>query len=252
MCLALDAASVTTGHVYLFDNVTGAELPDDSANNNVGIIVGDPQVVPGLNGKALKFDGVDDGVKIPDSPMINTTGPFPNRTIIAVFNASDPAKNDAKQTIFEEGGRTRGLCIYVFDGQVYIGGWNRAEYNWTPGEWISAPIGANEWHSVALVFRDGTAEVLPDKFEMWMDGQLIEKRPGGVLNAHGDDNGIGYTNQNNVFHDDDGSGTDRDFFAGIIDEIWILNEALTASDLGAILASVDASEKLTTTWGAIK
>ena len=28
--------------------------------------------------------------------------------------------------IYEEGGQTRGLAIYVFEGKVYIGGWNRA------------------------------------------------------------------------------------------------------------------------------
>lgn len=248
----LDPATIETGHVYLFDNVSGAELPDDSTNDNLGTIVGDPQVVAGLNGKALKFDGVDDGVKLPDSPNINSGGPWTNRTVFVVFNAADAAKSDAKQTIFEEGGRTRGLCIYVFDGEVYVGGWNRAEYNWNPGAWISAPIGSNEWHAVAFVLRDTKGEVEPDKFEMWLDGGMIGKEPGGQMHGHGDDTGIGHTNQNVVFHDDDGSGTDRDFFAGIIDEIWILNEALSPADLSLVLTSVKPADKLAASWGSIK
>jgi hypothetical protein len=235
----IDPATVTTGHVYLFENVSGNQVQDDSANSNTGTIVGDPQMVEGLKGKALQFDGVDDGISIPDSQFINVTGgPFPNRTIIAVFKCDDVTKQE-KQTVYEEGGRTRGLTIYVFDGEVYVGGWNRSDYEpqWNPGSWLSAPINSNAWHAVALVIRDGVAGQEDDKFEMWMDGDLIGKAPGAEIWNHGNDNAIGYTNENNVFHDDDGSG-DGWFFEGAIDEIWILNDALTKTELGAFKGMV--------------
>jgi hypothetical protein len=88
----IDPATVTTGHAYLLDDVNDVDgtVPDDSANDNTGIIVGDPNVVDGLAGKALQFDGVDDGVDIPDSQFINVTnGPWQNRTVTAVFNCAD-------------------------------------------------------------------------------------------------------------------------------------------------------------------
>jgi len=66
----MDPAMVTDGHVYLFEDV-GTDVPDDSPNGNTANLIGDPQVVDGLNGMALQFDGVDDGVHIPDSAMIN-------------------------------------------------------------------------------------------------------------------------------------------------------------------------------------
>ena len=225
----IDPASVTSGHVYLFDSVAGTTVPDDSANTNDGTAVGGPQVVSGLGSQALQFDGVDDYVTIPDATTINTGGPHTNRTVIVVFRCDDVDK-DGKQTLFEEGGRTRGAVIYVFDGEVYVGAWNRAEYNWN-GEWLSAPIGSGEWHSVAFVIRNGTGAVEADKFEMWLDGRLVATAAGGQLNGHGDDNGIGATFQNTVFHDEDGNGGPRDFFGGAIDEIWILNDALTASEM---------------------
>ena len=107
----IDPATVATGHVYLFDNVSGGQLPDDSANSNTGTIVGDPQVVDGQEGKALQFDGIDDGIHVPDSDFINiTNGPWANRTVIAVFKCDDVNKA-GKQTIFESGGRTRGFVI---------------------------------------------------------------------------------------------------------------------------------------------
>jgi hypothetical protein len=233
----IDPATITTGHIYLFDNVSGSQLLDDSANNNTGTIVGDPQVVDGLKGKALQFDGVDDGITIPDSQFINVTGgPFPNRTVITVFKCADVTKQE-KQTVFEEGGRTRGLTIYVHDGQVYVGGWNRAEYDWNPGSWLWAPINSNQWYAVALVIRDGAEAVEDDKFEMWMDGRLIGRAPGGQIHNHSNNNAIGYTLENNVFHDDDGSG-DGWYFEGTIDEIWILNAALTETELGAFVGKV--------------
>jgi hypothetical protein len=205
----IEPATVDTGHVYLLDDVSGTQVQDDSANNNAGTIVGDPQVVTGLNSNALQFDGID---------------------------CADVDKPE-KQTVFEEGGRTRGLTIYVHEGLVYVGGWNRAEYDWNPGSWISTPIGSNEWHAVALIIRDGTEAVEDDKFEMWMDGRLIGKAPGGHIHNHSNDNSIGYTLQNNVFHDDDGSG-DGWYFEGAIDEVWILNVALTQTELGAWVGKV--------------
>jgi hypothetical protein len=221
----IDPASVETGHVYLFDNVSGTDVPDDSANDNTGIIVGDPTVVEGLSGQALQFDGVDDGVDIPDSDFINVNGgPFPNRTVTAVFNCADVTKQE-KQTVFEEGGLTRGLTIYVFDGQVYVGGWNKAEYQWNPGSWLSAPINSGQWYTVSLVIRGGIEAQEGDRFEMWMDGNFIASAVGGHIHNHSNDNAIGYTKQNNVFHDGDASG-DGWFFEGIIDEVWILNEAV--------------------------
>ncbi|MFH1718381.1 MAG: hypothetical protein ABIF19_13590 [Planctomycetota bacterium] len=83
----IDPATVTTGPVYLFDNVSGNQLLDDSISNNTGTIVGDPQVVDGLKSKALQFDGVDDLIRIPDSPNINSGGPWTNRTVIDVSKA---------------------------------------------------------------------------------------------------------------------------------------------------------------------
>ena len=247
---ALDPAAVTDGHVYLLDNISGTDVPDDSANDNTGTINGDPAIVNGVNSKALKFDGVDDFVGIPNTEFINAGGPWTNRTVMAIFNAADVSKNEI-QCIYEEGGATRGMNIYILAGEVYGGAWNRAEYNWD-GAWISAPIGSNEWHALAFVLRDGTAEVLPDKFEVWLDGDLIGKEPGGQMHGHTARNAIGAVDNDTIFHDGSASTGEGWFFEGIVDAVWILNEALDGAELGAILTSVEPMNKLTGSWGAIK
>jgi len=233
----LDPAAVSDGHVYLLDDVSGGQVPDDSANNNTGVIVGDPQVVAGMaGGNALQFDGVDDGVDIPDSQYINVTGgPFPNRTVVAVFKCDDVDKT-TKQTIFEEGGNTRGMTFYVHEGLLYAAAWNRAEYNWD-GAWLSTPIESGVWYGVAMVIRDGGDAVEDDKFEMWLDGQLIATAPGGQIYNHGNDNAIGYVNQNNVFHDGN-AGADGHWFEGAVDELWILNVALTEVEMSQFAGKV--------------
>jgi len=230
----LDPDAVTDGHVYLFENV-GNNVPDDSANSNAGNLIGSPQVVDSPKGKALQFNGTSDGVHLPDSAMIGNTGTHQNRTVIAVFNCADVTKSD-KQVVFDEGGYTRGLSIYVYDGLAYGAGWNKGgDYTpeWSPGAFISAPIGSNEWHVVAIVLRDGGVGQEDDKFEMWMDGVLIGKGPGGELRGHSNDNGIGYAKENVVFHDGNGSA-DGHYYEGMIDEIWILNTALTEAELSGL------------------
>jgi hypothetical protein len=112
--IKIDPATIETGHVYLFNNVVDSNLPDDSANSLIGNILGDPNVVDGLNGQALLLDGVDDGVHLPDDSLINTST-HQNHTVIAVFNCADVSKSEY-QCVYEEGGSTRVLTIYVHEG----------------------------------------------------------------------------------------------------------------------------------------
>ena len=148
----MDPASVTDGHVYLFEDV-GANVPDDSPNGHTANLIGDPQVTDGLNGLALQFDGIDDGVHIPDSAMINLST-HQNHTVVAVFKCDDVDKTD-KQVVYDEGGTTRGITIYVHEGLIYAGGWNLSDYTpeWT-GTFLSAPISSSAWYAVAAILRD--------------------------------------------------------------------------------------------------
>jgi len=252
LSFAVDPASITDGHVWFLDEVAAdGTTPDATPVGLSGVIVGEPTLVPGLNGMALSFDGVDDGVDIPDSDFINVTnGPWSNRTIIAVFNCADVSRE--KQTVFEEGGRTRGLTIYVHAGEAYVAGWNRdaTQVDWN-GTWLSAPIGSNEWHAVAMVIREGTNAVEDGKFEMWLDSELVETGPGAEIYNHANNNAIGYTVENNVFHDEDGSG-DGWYFEGLVDEVWILNQALSDDEMAGMTTGVEPTRKLTATWGSIK
>jgi hypothetical protein len=231
----LDPTSVTDGHVYLFENV-GDNVPDDSANTHTANLIGSPQVVDGLKGKALQFNGISDGVHIPDAATVNLST-HQNRTVVAVFKCDDVYKTD-KQVVYEEGGTTRGLTIYIHQGLVYAGGWNLSDYTpeWT-GTFLSAPISSNAWYTVAMVVRDCIAAQEDDKFEMWMNGELVGIGPGAELRRRSDDCAIGYHNSQVKFHDGNVSYTGS-YFEGIVDEIWMINAALTLVELGGFVDKV--------------
>ncbi len=232
---------------WLFNEGSGSTVADSFGGTD-GTIVGDATWTDG----SLVFDGATAGVKFPDSDFINVnSGPWQNRTVIAVFTPADADISGQKQVVFEEGGRTRGAVIYVYEGRAYAGMWNRAEYNWN-GEWPSAPIGSGSAHAVAFVLRDAIDAVEPGRYEMWMDGAMIASLPGGEFYNHGDDTGVGHTNQNVVFHDDDGNGSDRDYYAGSIDSIRLWNVALLPEDLAREATAVEPRGKVAVRWAALK
>lgn len=241
------------GTVAAIWDFNSGDAKDASKKGVNGNFVGKPKVVDGIAGKALQFNGKDDGIKFPDSADINTGGPYTDRTVAALFNCDDVGIDARKQVIYEEGGATRGLVIYVHDGILYGAGWNRAEYNWN-GAWPAAEVKSKRWYHVGIVIRDAAAKVENDKFEMWLDGKLIAQEKGGQLHAHSDDLGIGHLNQNTVYHDGGGGGTNLDWFGGIIDEVLIYGSAFDEADFAELASplSVEAQGKFTTTWGHLK
>lgn len=250
-CLSVEAQrdEGTVAGIWTFDDGTATDSSNQKLN---GVIVGKPERVKGIVNDALRFNGESDGIRIPDSNRINTGGPFPKRTVAAYFKCDD-VNADLHQVIFEEGGRTRGLVIYVFDGKIYGGAWNRAEYTWN-GEWLSEDIKSNQWYHVAVVIRDAAGKVEKDKLELWLNGKLIGTADGGQLHAHGDDNGIGFVNQNAVFHDEGGSGTNINWFSGILDEVVIYSSSFTKNEIVELTKalSVEPDGKYTTTWATLK
>ncbi len=67
---------VTVAAQWTFDDGSANDI---SGNNINGQIVGQPNAVEGIYDKALEFDGVDNGIKLPDTPFINTGGPYSDR-----------------------------------------------------------------------------------------------------------------------------------------------------------------------------
>ncbi|MBI3312907.1 MAG: hypothetical protein HYZ83_01540 [Candidatus Omnitrophica bacterium] len=114
------------GH-YLKGGINGVEIYNRKLSGREIGILAKPEVSP--LGRVLKldddleFDGVDDLKALDNSTDINL-GIHTERTLAIWFRVEDASINTRKQVIYEEGGAGRGLNIYVYDGKLYVGGWN--------------------------------------------------------------------------------------------------------------------------------
>ncbi len=192
-------------------------------------------------GTSIDFDGVNDGVYIPDNASINTAITAA-RTVEMVFNADDVT---TRQVLYEEGGTTNGLSIYLDGGLVYVTGENN-------GVWgdanINAAVSTGTTYHVAFVFSQAD-----NSFTGYLNGVDM----GGAVTvgnqafpSHSGDIGIGYAPDGLQFHD--GTGGAGYYYNGRISDVALYNVALSGAELqshadvvlGAVIAAPAADDHL--------
>ena len=198
-----------------------------------GLIVTDP------GNAAAQFDGFVSQLAIPDEDGLNTGGPWQEKSVVLWFQADDPDTEDP-QVIFEQGGTTRGLNVYVHEGNVVVGAWNRGagDGGGAASPWptdnagmeiisVSAPVNAGETYQVAMVM-EGVTDGFDGTLTGYLNGQSIGEETGvGDLFAHSDNVGIGYRSSESAFPGENASGGGS-YFAGVVDEVALYNTALSA------------------------
>lgn len=217
-----------------FDEGTGTAAADLSGNNNNGSTGG--ATFDSVNGQTLGsvlINGANQGVNIPASGTINNIEAA-KRTISLWFRRASTDVNTRHQMLFEEGGGSRGINAYIYNGNLYLRGWNENEGSWfiesseTIGVdtgVIAAPADTN-WHHLVLVLDAPSGLTYPqaDVLRGYLDGVLFAELDGSQLWAHGDPTGIGNVNGSTVVHTNPtGSFNNRStgWFDGWIDEFRI-------------------------------
>jgi len=129
---------------YEFNEGTGTTANDLRGADHNGTLAngaGWSAADGGITGTSLVLDGANDQVNIADSDDINT-GTHSLRTIAFWFKADDPERA-TRQVLYEEGGATRGLNIYLevetAVSRLYFGGWNNNENGWNE-TYLSTPF----------------------------------------------------------------------------------------------------------------
>ena len=211
-------------------NETAGTIADNQGSLGAsvdGTIVGGATLNAGAlytnGGTSIDFDGVNDGIRIPDSIGINT-GTYAERTVELVFDADDVSALAGRQVLWEEGGTVNGLTIYIDTGTLYVTG--EDDGDWVDAN-ISAAISAGTTYHVAMVFDQPN-----NNFEGFLNGTSMGSVTvnNAVFPSHGGDIGIGYAPDGLQFHDgEDGSG--GYFFDGRISDVALYNTALSASDI---------------------
>lgn len=211
-----------------FDEGKGSPK-DASGNDNHGKIEGEPKWVDGKFGKALEFDGKDDHIVVKDHPTLDLTK---NLTIMAWFMP--------KAVITQRRMMSKNNSIFVmFD----FGDPNTIDLLVKPNndfvESKTSDWKVDQWYHFAGTY-DGKS------LRIYVNGKLEgEKKYGGGIAPSDLDLWIG--------GDDYGRPTDH--FPGIIDEVRIYKHALNGDQIQQVKeepAMLEASGKLTRTWGMIK
>lgn len=115
---------------------------------------------------------------------------YPNFTVSLRFKAETL---EGTRVLYVQGGRGKGFNIYIKDGRLYAGSLS-GKRDWTGlsnnqkgdnGHWLSTDrIEAGRWHHVALVLKDATKKVEPDKLTLYLDGERIAAGPGVRVPNH--------------------------------------------------------------------
>lgn len=231
---AIEQGSIVAA--WLFDEGSGQVAHDSSENGNDAEFQGAPEWVDGKFGKALRFDGGADYVAAPDSDSLDVSGD--QLSMVVWLNGEAwPAANHVIRKVAD----VAQAHLYVLRIQPetvrVIMNTNGADSTIDGGTML--PTG--EWMHIAAVY-DGS------EVRIYVNGELDGSAPvAGDITQSDAELRIG-------------RGDPAGYFQGTIDEVAILEAALTEEDirdimeagLGKLALSVKPVGKLPMTWAEIK
>ena len=215
-------------------------------------------IVPNSDDGAIMFDAAESqALFVPNSPALNVVPGNPgtaNRTYELWFQPRNlpVTGRENRQIIFEEGGTTRGISIYLdgtqeadpTEAELYIMTTNLAETPWggeadpgliDPDFAINTTVSAGEiYHLVFVIDKpDNIQENLNGDLVAYLNGEEIGRVEDkvGLWYNHTDAIGIGRRYAESVFHDGLVRGADPTFFYdGVIDEFAIYDGTSLTAD----------------------
>ena len=183
------------------------------------------------NAKAIEFDGDNDILSLSRHNNINNMI-VTERTIELLFNANDL---DGRQVIFEEGGGTNAIAIYLDGADLYVGArsGSRGSANWGPA-FVSTSVVAGQDYHVAFTL-DSNAGLIKGFLDSVEFGSVAIA---GSLGSHTGHIGVGGMKNSAHFHDG-AQGGDGYFFNGRISDVAVYNSVLEDTDFAERLTAMD-------------
>ncbi|MEM6812044.1 MAG: LamG-like jellyroll fold domain-containing protein [Pseudomonadota bacterium] len=199
------------------DNLGSTGSIDGTLNN--GVLTNQNALYVG-GSESMAFDGTNDYIFIPNSPDINENAQT-LRTVELVFRADTLT---GRQVLYEEGGGTNALTIYLDGANIYFNVRDSGEFG--PFT-ITTGITAGVTYHAAAVFDSVTA----NSFTGYLDGVFVGSGTTATdLDPHTGEIAIGRQSGSNFYHDGAQSG-DSNHFDGFISDVALYNSALTAADI---------------------
>lgn len=217
---------------------------------------GGAEILPGglvesqSHGGALQLSSASNGrVNIPNGSDLNITrGPWQHKTIELWFRATLRPSGDQALTLYEQGGGTRALALYLQtppDGvamdetKLYWFAFNNsagdgADASWGPAfnnaVWCEATIRINQTYHAVAVMDGNNSPALEGLLALYINGQIADRETGvGRIYNHSGDIRIGDGN----YRRHDNRNGDTGHFGGLIDELALYNKALSSTRIRA-------------------
>jgi hypothetical protein len=225
--------------LWTFDKATiKDDTFEDSWGKNDGTITGDPQSVSGKIGQALRFDGVDDILEVPNSESLQ----------------------------FDQNAITMSVWIQVHSGDdnwiLYDGHGGRAGYAMVHDDRNDKDtFGTSFWNTAGTrynLFGDGKHKHKPDTWHHvvgLLDGKQMKLYVNGEFEKEMAFEGQVRKNNQDPFHIGSYGFAGGYFVDGTIDEVAIYNRALSEAEIKNNYNSttpVRPRGKLSVCWGEIK
>lgn len=199
-----------------FDELNGRTVKDHSRYRNNGELIGNPTLVEGKFGKALKFNGRSDWVEIPHDDSLTVDK---NVTVMAWIKTPRwGGPNGALwQSIVAKGNDLRSYSFYTSEQS---GGVHLSIGNFQGGHSIR-PIVLNRWQHVVAQVDNGI-------HRYWINGNPTAVYPiDASLPGQADTASVRVGNSHDTYP---AAAPDRHFL-GLIDELRIWNRALSHDEI---------------------
>ena len=199
-----------------FDELNGCTVNDHSQYGNNGELVGNPTLVEGKFGKALKFNGRSDWVEIPHDNSLTVDK---NVTVMAWIKTSrHGGPNGApSQCIVAKSNNPRSYSLYT----EKVGGALHLSISDSRGSYSHRNVALNRWQHVAAQVDNGM-------HRYWINGKSAGVYPvDASLPGRADTASVrvGYG------HDTRPPNAPDRHFLGLIDELRIWNRALSHDEI---------------------
>jgi len=213
--------SANLAGAWSFDEASGVVVADGSGNGNAGSTLGGPTRVAGKVGSgALKFDGIDDLVEVPDSPSLDiedsitiaTWANLTDLTLNAFFVAKSPSGTAPDNYPGNYEFRTEAATGRLQLGHQTAEGTQYVFYT------SAGALIVGEWQHIAVTLTEGDAVTF--YINGIPAGTAAQTQPFGILN----DNAVRI-------------GTRKDkyaFLKGMMDDVRVYERALSAEEVAGL------------------
>ncbi len=203
--------------LYLsFDELSGQTVKDHSSYGNHGALMGNPTLVEGKFGKALKFNGRSDWVEIPHDDSLTVTQSFTVMAWIKTPRHGGP-KGALWQSIVAKGNDVRSYSFYT---DTFSNGLHLSVQDYKGGS-SRQHILLNRWQHVVGQVDNGI-------HRYWINGKLTAEFPiEATLPGLADTASVRVGNS----HDAKPASAPDRHFQGLIDELRIWNRALSEDEI---------------------